>query len=476
MFKQFFWLVLLACLSIQSYADVTLPRVFSSHMVFQQQKPILIWGKASPNETVTIRLKNSERRVVAKQDGTWQVKFPAQQASFESFDVIISGGNTIRLSDVLVGEVWLCSGQSNMEYTMQLRKGYKAPAKGKDRTLEELAKPENRNIRLLLVGRKKGHAPDVETIGWQRCNSESLASFSAAGYFFGKELLETLQVPIGLISSSWGGSRIEPWTPASAYEKSADIQTVKKGSNTLVDNAVAGEMFEGMIRPLAPFALRGFLWYQGESNVMFEDALYGRKQKVLIDAWRKLWKDQQLSFHYVQIAPYSYSRRKDKMQHTTETLPWFWEIQTKAMDPKRSGMVVITDLVDDLSDIHPSYKWEVGRRLALWALAKDYAQNNIVFSGPLYKRNHIQEGRIALEFDHIGSGLICQGEQLTWFEIAGADKSFVPAEARIEGNKVIVSSTAVPRPLYVRFAWSEQARPNFFNHEGLPAVPFRTYK
>ncbi|TWI22749.1 sialate O-acetylesterase [Sphingobacterium siyangense] len=472
--KKILFSFILAGIAFSTQAKVTLPHVFGSNMVLQQGKPVVVWGHADPQEKIEVRLKGLIRKTVADQKGAWRVTFTAQKASFDAFTMEVKGDNTILLKNVVVGEVWLCSGQSNMEYTMQLHKGYKKPAVGVDRAEEELRQPGNPKIRLFLVAKKKGQQDDVETKGWEVADPNSLAQFSAPGYFFGKTLQQQLNVPVGLISSSWGGSRIEPWTPLEAYQNSSTFKQETRNGETNIEHAVAGEMYEAMIRPLAPFAMKGFIWYQGESNLMFEDARYYAKQKLLIDTWRKNWKDKNMPFYYVQIAPYYYSKRKDKTQHHVEALPWFWEIQTKCMNIKNSGMAVVTDLVDDLSDIHPSYKWEVGRRLALWPLAFDYGQKNIVFSGPQYKSKKIVGNNVILNFKHVGSGLQCKGDQLTWFEVAGADGKFVPAEAKIEGDHVVVSAASVRSPKQVRFGWHETARPNFFNKEGLPTLPFRT--
>lgn len=472
--KKILFSFFLAGIAMSVQAKVTLPQVFGSNMVLQQGKPVVVWGKADPQEKVEVKLKGLTRKAVVNQKGEWKVSFAAQKASFDSFTIEVKGDNTLLLENVVVGEVWLCSGQSNMEYTMQLRKGYKKPAAGVDQAEEELRQPENSKIRLFLVAKKKGEQSDVETNGWEIAGPNSLAQFSAPGYFFGKTLQQQLNVPVGLISSSWGGSRIEPWTPLAAYQNSSTFKQETQNGETKIENAVAGEMYEAMIRPMAPFAMKGFIWYQGESNLMFEDARYYAKQKLLIDTWRRVWQDKNMPFYYVQIAPYYYSKRKDKTKHNEQALPWFWEIQTKCMDIKHSGMAVVTDLVDDLSDIHPSYKWEVGRRLALWPLAFDYGLKTTVFSGPQYKSKKIVDDHIILNFKHVGSGLQCKGDQLAWFEIAGQDGKFVPAEAKIDGDQVIVSAVSVKSPKRVRFGWNETARPNFFNKEGLPALPFRT--
>ena len=217
------------------------------------------------------------------------------------------------------------------------------------------------------------------------------------------------------------------------------------------------------------------VWYQGESNLMIHDTTtFIAKTKLMLDTWKGLWQDESLRFYYTQIAPYNYTKRHDKLAHGADLLPYYWEAQANCLAFPNSGMAVTTDLVDDLGNIHPSYKWEVGRRLSLWALAKDYSKK-LVYSGPLYKSMKIKGNQIELKFTQTGSGLVsADGKPLTWFTIAGADKKFVPAEAVIKGKKLIVSSKEVLNPVAVRFAWDESAMPNFCNKEKLPASPFRT--
>jgi sialate O-acetylesterase len=230
-----------------------------------------------------------------------------------------------------------------------------------------------------------------------------------------------------------------------------------------------------MIEPLAPFSIKGFLWYQGETNCFQNESIeYTYKMQALIDGWRKLWKDNKLPFYYVQIAPFYYSKSAGKYPLNAETEPKFWEAQTLALNIPYTGMIVIDDLSTSPDNLHPRGKWEVGRRLAQWALAKQYGFN-VVPSGPMYRQMKIENGKIELEFNYVGKGLESKnGKPLTWFTIAGADGKFVPAKAVIDGDKIIVSSPEVPNPKNVRFARSEAAQPNFFNKNGLPAVPFRT--
>jgi sialate O-acetylesterase len=456
-------------------AEIILPKVITNNMVLQQKKSVAIWGKADANEKVTVKFEGQIKTTVADSSGNWEVKLNPMSASAVPRQMVISGSNTITLDNILVGEVWLCSGQSNMEYPLDYKiKRYAAPKKGDDLAQIELKSPKNSLIRILYVEHKL--QPELPTKGWTDCNDSTFRFVSAAGYFFAKELARELKIPIGIISSSWGGTRVEQWTPPTAYEQSSLFKDSVLGKrNFKIDGIIPGKMFEGMIEPIIPYTIKGILWYQGESNLMIHDTTtFAAKTKLLLDTWRGRWNDNKMPFYFVQIASYHYSKRKDKLQHGTDLLPYYWEAQAKCLDIPKTGMVVTTDLVDDLNNIHPSYKWEVGRRLSLWALAKDYGKQ-IVFSGPLYSKMKIKKNNIELEFTHEGSGLIsADGQALNWFTIAGADKKFVVAKAVIRGNKVLVSSEDVLNPVAVRFAWDEAAMPNLCNKEKLPASPFRT--
>jgi sialate O-acetylesterase len=450
-------------------AQITLPKIIGHNMVLQRNKPVYIWGYASSGEHITVKFDNQVKETITDTSKRWQVQLDPLPASDKPAEMIISGTNTITLENILVGEVWLCSGQSNMEYSM--RKNSKASAsKGQKPEDDEIEVAKNTNIRIFLVNRKSMN-PDSEHKGWNVAMDSALRPFSAVGCFFARELYKELNVPIGMISSAVSGSRIEPWISSKAFETS----TYFNKNDTTTVSGDPGKFYSSMIYPLSPFGLRGFLWYQGESNCFLSETIqYAYKMQLLIESWRKAWLDQSLSFYYVQIAPFYYSRSKQKMVLTDETLPKFWEAQALALRIPKTGMVVITDLVDSLDGLHPPYKSEVGRRLALWALDKDYGKN-VLCSGPMYKQMKVIGNKIEIEFDYCGSGLISHnGKSLDWFSIAGADGKFVPANAFIEGNKVVISSPDVPSPVEARFAWNEMAQPNLFNREGLPAVPFRT--
>ncbi|MFD1256289.1 sialate O-acetylesterase [Mucilaginibacter terrae] len=472
---KYLLVLLLATLTLTTLAQIKLPKVIGSNMVLQRNQPVPIWGWASPGKMVKITFGNQSKTTKANNAGYWKITLTALAANSKPQELLItSDTSTLKLSNILVGEVWLCSGQSNMEYTMKLMKGYTKPAKGIDSTELELA-VTNPTIRLFKV-EKKLSLPDVTTNGWHESGGEALEQISAAGYYFAKNLQAKLQVPIGIISSSWGGSRIEPWTPPSGYAALPAFAEEAAHDTLKIDGVIPGSMYKSMIEPLAPFALHGFLWYQGESNCMMNEPgmRYADKMQALVDSWRKQWGNAKMPFYSVLIAPYYYTKRKDKVPHTTETLPLFWEQQVQSARIPFTDFITVTDLVDDLPNIHPSYKWEVGRRLALVALAKDYGFKATTYSGPVYQRMQVKNNQVILTFANAAGLKTADQHSPAFFTIAGADGQFVDADAKISGNTIILSSPAVSKPTTARFAWTEIARPNLVNEAGLPAVPFRT--
>lgn len=473
----FFALIISALFTAK--AEVTLPNILSSNMVLQRNSSVPIWGKADAGEVVKVSFAGQTIETTAGTDGKWSVSLKPMKLNSKPADLVISGKNTITLSNILVGDVWLCSGQSNMEYPLDYRlKKYAAPAKGEDLAMQELDKPKTNKIRYILA-EKKQNVSDIVTVGWITAdNTEVLNNVSAAAYFFAKEVFEKTSIPIGIISTSWGGTAIEEWTPAFVYENSAVFASQINASDKKINGRIAGNKYDSMLYPIAPFAIKGMLWYQGETNCMTEDqGVYPEKVRLMVDLYRSLFNNPKMPFYFVQISPYLYSKRtKDPKQHTEELLPEFWVAQEKCLEIPYTGMIVTTDLVDKLSDIHPSYKWEVGRRLALIALAKDY-KKKVVYEGPVYKSMTVKGNRIELSFKSKGGNLISSDNQpLSWFTISDNGKYFVPAKAEIKGKKVIVWSEEVESPTHVRFAWNERAIPNLFNSAGLPAVPFRTEK
>lgn len=437
-------------------ADVKLPKVFSSHMVLQRDRPLPIWGWADPGEEVTVQLDQASATTKTDALGAWKVVLPAVKADGQAHRMTIRGQNTIALEDVLIGDVWIGSGQSNMEYSLADSVGGK----------EAVAAARWPQIRLLHVEKVWTPQPakDIEVFNgpkikdqpapppatgpaWKVCTPEAVPYFSAVLYYFGRRLHTETGVPIGLIHSSWGGSAIEVW---------------------IVNETRGYGNYNAMIAPIKPFPIRGAIWYQGESNVNNKTGpTYADKMKSLIDGWRRVW-GYDFPFYFVQIAPWS-------GQYEPGRLPTLWEHQAASLKIPGTGMVVTTDLVDDLKDIHPKNKFDVGNRLALWALAKDYGKHDVVYSGPLYKSMRVEGSKLRLLFAHVGSGLKSRDDKpLREFEIAGADGKFVAAEAVIDGDTVVVHAPEVASPTQARFGWRNEAIPNLINREGLPASPFQT--
>jgi len=480
-------------------ADVTLPAVIGDHMVLQRGMPITIWGWASPGEDVTVVLGELKAGAKTDAEGKWMVKLPELQAAGQILEMTISGKNSIKLSDILVGEVWFGSGQSNMQWSV--KQSVNAP--------DEIAAANYPQIRIFSVPLVPAGKP-AKTVNasWQVCSPQTVPEFSAVCYFFGREIHKALGLPVGMIGTSWGGTRIEPWIPPAGFASQPDLQAEREQiqalqtgyQNTLKakveetkawlaavekaaaagqelpdppvmpgqpfnSNNVSTGLYNGMIHPLVPFAVRGALWYQGESN-RGQGKHYNALMKGLIQGWRDVWGQGDFPFLFVQLAPYVYD------QNVT-ALPEIWEAQTATLAFPNTGMAVTTD-ISTVRDIHPPNKQEVGRRLALWALAKTYGKSDVVYSGPLYESMSVDLDQVKVKLKYAGGLKSRDGKPLTWFSIAGADKKFVPATATIEGELIVVKSPQVTSPVAVRFGWHQAAEPNLANQAGLPAVPFRT--
>ncbi len=472
--KLAFFSLSILLVTFNLFSQVTLPKILGHNMVLQQEKKVPVWGTASPGEKISVAFAGQNKTTVADNAGKWSVKLSSMKASFTPREMTIKGTNTIVLKNILVGEVWFCSGQSNMEYAMRKYSKYDTAVKGYRPPEDDLNTANNPNIRIFL-DRRKYMDPSPEHLGWDSAMGRPLVDFSAVGYYFAKDLYAKLHVPIGMISAAVPGSRIEPWIQASKMEVAPVLKNGKTLDKLSSDDGGSGKFYDTMIQPLIPFALKGILWYQGESNCFLnENIRYAYKFKTLIESWRTDWNDKKMPFYFVQIAPYNYSASKDRPL-SNENLPEFWEAQRLALHLKNTNTIAITDLVDSIADLHPGYKWEVGRRLSLVAANKAYGQKNVVCSGPVYQKMKIVGNTIEVTFSNVGSGLASRnGKPLTWFSIAGADGKFVPAKAEIVGNKVIVTAPEIPHPVSVRFGWNEAAQSNFINKEGLPATPFRS--
>jgi len=475
--KIWFFLALSLVLTPILQAELTLPAIFGDNMVLQQQVAVPVWGWAAPGANVTVKFAGQTKSTHVEADGKWLVKLGKLKASCLPQSLVIESGGTKAFTNILVGEVWLGSGQSNMEKPIGLQPGQK-PVLNYE---QELSAANYPNIRIFQVEKMLSARPrqDLEKYhGWQECSSNALnsISFSAAAYFFGREIHTNLNVPVGLIESSWGGTRIEPWTPLAGFQSVpalARIQPPDFGANK-IPNTAPTVLYNAMIAPITGFALRGALWYQGESNR--GDTNYDLKMSALIGGWRKLWNEGDFPFYFVQIAPFKYLKNLTNYSADTDPLPHFWVQQARAARQiKHTGMVVTTDLVDDLSDIHPRDKASVGHRLALLALAETYGRE-VPAKSPALARLKIAGNKAVLKFEHTHGGLVSKDNQpLTWFTIAGSDGKFMPAEAKIVGKDTVeVCAVGVDQPVAVRFAWNQIAQPNLFNAAGLPAEPFST--
>jgi sialate O-acetylesterase len=440
-------------------AAVRLPAVLSDHAVLQRAASVPVWGWADPQEAVTVEFGKRRATTRAGADGRWRVALDLRQAATEPDVLHVRGAaNALAVDDVLVGEVWLASGQSNMEKPLGEKSGQK-PVPNHE---QEIAAANYPDIRLFKVQRKKAGQPLDDVAGvWERCAPTSIGriNFSAAAYFFGRRLHQQLRAPVGLIDATWGGTRIEPWTPQTS------------GS----DNKAS--LFNGMIAGLAPHALAGAIWYQGESNIDHTDlARYTGQMEALITGWRRYFSQPDLPFYYVQVAPHFYHIVRRKTVLDPQAAPRLWEAQADALRIAHTGMIVTTDLVDDLYDIHPRDKQTVGLRLANLALNQTYGRQDIAAFGPTFRALAIDGKQAVLTFDHADGLAARDGKPLTWFDIAGTDGRYHAGDAVIRDGKVIVTSELVPAPVAVRFGWDEAAQPNLVNRAGLPAIPFRSHR
>ena len=467
-------LIILIILSIHLLdAQIRLPKVITDNMVLQQEKVVEIWGEAAAGVKVTILFDGQKTTTTSDEIGRWKVCLDPMKANKDPQSLTIKAGKDSKvIANVLVGEVWLASGQSNMEYSMNNHPKHPKPKKGdKEYLHKSYMSADSPIIRVMHI--KKQLTDTLPSEGWKTLCPESLAPISAAGYFFAEHISKELDVPVGIISSAWGGTPIEHWIPEEALEDSPIFEEQLEFNK--LNGIEVAVRYDKMIAPLAPFAMRGILWYQGEQNLIQGDIdIYTEKQKLLIQSWRDKWNDQSLSFYYVQLAPHTYStRRNDAIAKTWEALPMFWQAQEACLEVPGTGMAVITDLIDKASDIHPPYKWEVGRRLALIALAKNYGKA-VAYSGPTFRSVTFEEGKAIIEFDNVGEGLQTNdGNTPDWFWLSDHSGRFFKGEAEIIGpDKISVSCKRYKKPSSVRFAWDEVASPNLFNSAGLPVVPF----
>jgi len=453
------FLAVISCTS-KLFATIRLPPIMSSNMVLQQNSQATLWGWADPTERfiITSSWKTSVDSVMAFNSGKWEAKIGTPAAGGPYTITIKGRRNTIVLENILIGEVWVCSGQSNMEMsnTQQIR--------------DELPNSANNNIRFFTVAKKTSEYPQDHCEGeWVTCNAETLRGFSAVGYFFGKKLQKDLNnIPIGLIQSAWSGTPVELWEPTDVIDSDPDMkEAATKIRDVTYRPNKPGLIYNAMIYPISNYTIAGTVWYQGEGNTA-RAATYQKMFTGMIGAWRKQFEND-FPFYYVQIAPYTYEN--------TYEAALLMEQQTRSLSYPKTGMVVITDLVDNIKSQHPLNKIDVGLRLANIALAETYKQNipAPVYKNPMYKSMDISKGKINLYFDNAPNGFMVKGtDKPTEFLIAGSDQNFLPADVTLEKNRIVVSNKEISNPVAVRFSFSNTAMSNVFNKEGLPIIPFRT--
>ena len=508
---------LFVSLSLSSFAGVQLPKVFGDHMVLQRQQAVPVWGWEDPNVEVTVSFAGQTKSTKADEFGKWMLKLDAMEANKTGRELRVKGSSTKVFKDVLVGEVWVCSGQSNMEWTVNSSMNAAEERKGGDFPLIRHFKVPHTN---------KPTPEDDVNANWQVCTSKTVGGFTAVGFFFGRKIHKELDVPVGLIGSNWGGTRVEPWTPPigfrsvpelkelsnrvdswsvktesgkkawteylarikhwtqmaeEALKENEEVQELPLAPGPGKSHQEATKLYNGMISPLIPYGIRGAIWYQGESNGN-EGLSYFHKKSALIKGWRKIWKQGDFPFYYVQLANW---RKASTNPQGGDGWAKLREAQTKCLELNNTGMAVIID-IGEAKDIHPRNKQDVGLRLASWALAKDYGKS-IVFSGPVYKSHKVEGSSIRIEFDYAGGGLMIgqkkgllpvtpdTAAKVKHIAIAGTDKKWFWAEAKIDGNALVVSSDQVKEPVAVRYAFSMNPEgANLYNKEGFPASPFRT--
>lgn len=498
------WLCALLLIASVAHAEVKLPAVIGDHMVLQREATVPVWGWADAGEKVTVTFGDQKVEATTGADGRWRIDLKGLKAG-GPFEMTIAGKNTIVVKDILVGEVWVGSGQSNMAMSVSNSRN----------SQEEIAAAKFPKIRLFSVTRATAAEPQTDVKGqWVECSPETVGGFSAAAYFFGRDLHKALDLPIGLIHTSWGGTPAEAWTSKTGLEAVPDFQPIFERDKTLMENypkakenfeknkeqlmakwkeatekaKAAGKqpprqpkapdspekdshrpavLYNAMIAPLIPYAIRGAIWYQGESN-SGRAYQYRKLFPNMITDWRKNWGQGDFPFIFVQLA--NFMATKD--QPADSAWAELREAQTMTLSLPKTGQAVIIDIGEG-DNIHPKNKQDVGLRLSLAAQALVYGKE-IVYSGPMFEALKIDGAKARVKFKHAGGGLVAKGEKLTGFAIAGEDKKFVWADATIEGDCVVLSAKDVAAPVAVRYAWADNPVCSLYNKEGLPACPFRT--
>jgi len=453
---------LLLLMTRTASADVRLPAIISDHMVLQQDVIVPIWGWADPGEEVSVVIGGQRKSARADAAGKWKVELDKLKPG-AALTLTVTGKNKVAVNDVLVGEVWLGSGQSNMARTTKSAKDF----------AKEQAAANLPNLRMFKV--ESGAATNAQSDcrgSWKVCSPETVGGYSAVLFFFGRELHQNLGLPMGLIHSSVGGTTIEQWTDLETQRAAPELTPIfaalaaKTNAPAKAPNAriPIGGLFNGKIAPLIPYALRGIVWYQGEGNTksVEQARLYEHQLPLLITDWRKRW-GQDMPFAWVQLPNWA---------KNGEAWCIVQEGMLKTLKLPKTGMAITVD-IGDANDVHPQNKEEVGRRLSLWALGSVYGKQ-VATSGPLPGGHEIKGSEVVVKFQHTNGGLVAKAGALKGFNLAGEDRQWHPATARITGSQVFVSCAAVKRPVALRYAWQDNPDCNLFNGAGLPASPFRT--
>jgi len=450
--------ILFLIFSNTAFANVTLPNLFSDNMVLQRNTEVTLWGWANPQEEVVITpsWNNQTYKIKASNQAKWMINIPTPKEG-GPFTISIKGYNEIVLKNILIGEVWICSGQSNMEMNASW---------GIENGEEVVKNALNPNIRFFTVPKLTATTPQNNLPGnWTECTPETMKYFSAAGYFFAKRLQDDLKnVPIGLISSNWGGTPAEIWMPEDVIQNDPLLlEAAKTRKEETYGPNQPGRAFNAMIYPLVQFKIAGVIWYQGESNV--GSTVYDKTFSALITSWRKLWKSE-FPFYYVQIAPYKYGEN-----HFGGAV--IRDAQRKVLQEVSNVGMAMTSDISPIDDIHPKDKKSVGTRLANLALSNTYKTNTALVNGPLFKGIKIEKNKVVVSFDY-ADGLYFLNNKSDQFEIAGADGIFFEAKATIKKNNVILQSDKVKLPVKVRYSWKNTDKANLFNKANLPASSFIT--
>ncbi|MET1054092.1 MAG: sialate O-acetylesterase [Pedobacter sp.] len=453
-------------------AQTKLASIFTDNMLLQQKETVNIWGWDKAGQKITIGTSWNHKTYtgITSQQGKWSIKINTPAAAKQNYEITVSNGKTLVLKNILIGEVWLCTGQSNMEMPL---KGFKGqPITGSNELILKSADPY---IRLYTVPRSSitTEQENSKPSSWKLAGPEAVASFSATGYIFGKLLREMLDIPVGLVNVSYGGSSAQAWMSAATLKEQfptikipAEKDTIKLASRTPTT------LYNGMIHPVVGYGVRGAIFYQGESN--YEDPdLYEKLFPALVKEWRTEWKND-FPFYYAQIAPYNYKQLPPNLEGGKYNSAYLREVQRRSVAQiPGSAMAVLMDIGEEKS-IHPMNKEAGGKRLALLALANTYGLKGFGSESPAYQSAETTGTSITVKFAHAENGLTTFGKELTQFEIAGADKVFHPAKALIKAESVVVSAAGVANPVAVRYAFRDFVVGSLYNTEGLPASSFRT--